>query len=36
MGRAQSGLADKGASHTVAVVIKNNLASKNRSGVELN
>jgi phospholipase A1 len=36
MGRAQFGLAYKGASHTVAVGIKNNLASENRSGVELN
>lgn len=36
MGRAQFGMAYKGARHTIAASIKNNFASKNRSGVELN
>lgn len=36
MGRAQIGMAYKGGKHTIAGSIKNNLASKNRSGVELN
>lgn len=36
MGRAQIGLAYKGSRHTIGASIKNNLASKNRSGVEVN
>lgn len=36
MGRAKFGMAYKGTHHTIAASIKNNFASKNRSGVEVN
>ena len=36
MGRIQVGAAYKGDVHTIAIGLKNNLSSDNRSGVELN